>query len=583
MTRPLDFRWFFRALLLSCIFFSAIALAQDVQTQSRQLWQLLDYIAVDYPGAVKNGQIISETEYAEMKEFGEVAQFELNNLPAHPDKAGLLDQVKTLQQKIQNKSAPIQVAQAARQLAQGVHNAYPFPTEPEIPPDLTVGLKLYQANCVQCHGASGKGNGPLAAQLDPTPTDFTDAARAAQRSKLALYQVISNGVDGTAMPSFDALSDQERWALAYFVADFASSSNQENASGRLSLARSQLKKSLKALEQGQQDTAIKLALSAYLDGFETNEAALAIRNNNLMRQIESGMIAFRTQVRRNDIAQARTTEAQLQDWLTDAEAALSPSEAGSGATFIAAFTILVREGLEALLIVVAMLAFLVKANRRDVTPYVHAGWVSALFAGGATWLAATTLINISGAGRELTEGLSSLFAALVLLSVGAWMHHKSVANRWQTYLQNKLSHALTRRTAWFLFILAFIAVYREVFETVLFYAALWQPEQAWAFSGGILAGIIVLAVIARALFKSSQRLPIGRFFSASSIIVALLAIVLTGKGIVGLQEAGVINITPIQFIRVDLLGIYPSAQSIGAQAVMLIVLLFTYWINTRTK
>ncbi|MBC7203249.1 MAG: FTR1 family protein, partial [Pusillimonas sp.] len=515
--------------------------------------------------------------------FGNLAQLELESLPAHPDKTRLLDDIKALQQKIQNKSASAQVAQAARQLAQDVHNAYPFPTEPETPPDLTVGQQLYQANCVQCHGASGKGNGPLAAQLDPTPTDFTDAARAAQRSKLALFQVISNGVDGTAMPGFDALSDQERWALAYFVANFASSPTQEDALGRLSLARSQLKKSLKALEQGQQAAAIKLALSAYLDGFETNEAALAIRNNALMRQIESGMITFRSQVRRNNIAQARSTEVQLQNWLIDAEAALSLSEADSGATFIAAFTILVREGLEALLIVVAMLAFLVKANRRDVTPYVHAGWVSALIAGGATWLAATTLINITGAGRELTEGLSSLFAAIVLLSVGAWMHHKSVANRWQNYLQNKLSHALTRRTAWVLFILAFIAVYREVFETVLFYTALWQQEQAWAFSGGILAGIIVLAVIARTLFKSSQRLPIGRFFSASSTIVALLAIVLTGKGIVGLQEAGVINITPIQFIRVDLFGIYPSAQSIGAQAVMLIAVLFTYWINTRTK
>lgn len=583
MVHPLVFRRVFRVLFFCCIFFSALAAAQGVQTQSRQLWQLLDYIAVDYAGAVENGKIISETEYAEMKEFSELVQFELNNLPAHPNKARLLDRAKTLNQKIQNKSAPAQVSQAARELAKGVHNAYPFPTEPETPPDLTLGRQLYQANCVQCHGASGQGNGPLAAQLEPAPTDFTDAARAAQRSKLALYQVISNGVDGTAMPSFNELSDQERWALAYFVSGFASPPTQQANSGKLALARSQLKKSLAALEQGQQGAAIKLALSAYLDGFEPNEAALAIRNNTLMRKIESGMITFRNQVMDNKLAQARHTETQLQEWLSNAESILGPSKADTGATFVAAFTILLREGLEALLIVVAMLAFLVKANRRDVTPYVHAGWVTALVAGGATWLAATTLIDISGAGRELTEGFSSLLAAIVLLSVGAWMHHKSVANRWQTYLQNKLSHALNRRTAWFLFILAFIAVYREVFETVLFYAALWQKEQAWAFSSGILAGVLVLAVIARALFKGSQRLPIGRFFSVSSIIVALLAIVLTGKGIVGLQEAGVINITPIQFIRVDLLGVYPSAQSIGAQAVMLTLVLFTYWINTRKK
>ena len=90
-------------------------------------------------------------------------------------------------------------------------------------------------------------------------------------------------------------------------------------------------------------------------------------------------------------------------------------------------------------------------------------------------------------------------------------------------------------------------------------------------------------MVAVTLLKSSQRLPIGRFFSASSFIVALLAIVLTGKGVVGLQEAGLINITPIEFIRVDLLGIYPSAQSVGAQAAMLILIGITYWLNTRSK
>ena len=105
-----------------------------------------------------------------------------------------------------------------------------------------------------------------------------------------------------------------------------------------------------------------------------------------------------------------------------------------------------------------MIAFLKKADRTDVLVYVHAGWVIALACGGATWLAATYLVLVSGASRELTEGLSSLFAGAVLLGVGMWLHGKSVAGRWQVYLHQKMSSALSRRTAWFLFSLAFIAV-----------------------------------------------------------------------------------------------------------------------------
>src|SRR3546814_10011325 len=109
-------------------------------------------------------------------------------------------------------------------------------------------------------------------------------------------------------------------------------------------------------------------------------------------------------------------------------------------------------------------------------PYVHAGWIGALAAGGVTWAVATYAIGVSGASRELTEGFGSIFAAVVLLSVGIWMHGKAQADQWQRYIREKLSRALSRQSAWFLFGLAFIVVYREVFETILFYAALRSEE-----------------------------------------------------------------------------------------------------------
>src|SRR3546814_1230053 len=109
-----------------------------------------------------------------------------------------------------------------------------------------------------------------------------------------------------------------------------------------------------------------------------------------------------------------------------------------------------------------MIAFQRKAGRSDVLPYVHAGWIGALAAGGVTWAVATYAIVVSGASRELTEVFGSIFAAVVLLSVGIWMHGKAQADQWQRYIREKLSRALSRQSAWFLFGLAFIVVYREI-------------------------------------------------------------------------------------------------------------------------
>src|SRR3546814_13394815 len=116
-----------------------------------------------------------------------------------------------------------------------------------------------------------------------------------------------------------------------------------------------------------------------------------------------------------------------------------------------------------------MIAFLRKADRSEVVRHVHAGWVAALAAGVATWAAATYLIGISGASRELTEGFGSIFAAAVLLSVGIWMHGKSRAEQWQRYILDKLDKALLVTMAWFIFLLSFVAAYPEVFDKIPFY------------------------------------------------------------------------------------------------------------------
>ncbi|MFP5421856.1 high-affinity iron transporter [Acidovorax temperans] len=640
MTCRATYRWLMTLLLATCALIGGPNYAAETtELKAKQIWQLLDYVAVDYGGAVANGAVLKASEYAEMQEFAATAERQLGELPDQTDKGSLLQQATALRAAVAAKADPVSVAKLAHALSSAVQKTYPFPVAPTAMPVLAKGGQLFQAQCAACHGQQGRGDGPLAASLNPKPTALADHTRARERSLFALHQIISNGVQGTAMQGFGALSDEDRWALAFFVGTLPYAQSDKDEGAKLwqanaqvrqtvasldaltqtsehvladkldvpsakaltaylrtnpnalnvnspkgtAIAKAKLSESVTALLAGDRAGATKLALSAYLDGFEPVEPALATRNRPLFEKIEAAMVSYRALIANGSPADVQTAELHLRGLLDEADKVLAPSDDDAVAAFIGALTILLREGLEALLVVVAMLAFLKKAERKDVLIYVHAGWASALAAGGITWAVATYLVGVSGASRELTEGFSSLFAAVVLLGVGMWMHQKSVAGRWQVYLKEKLSSALNKRTAWFLFSLAFVAVYREVFETVLFFAALWTEGNGWPLLAGLGTGMGILALLAVVLLRTSARLPIGQFFAASSLLVAILAVVLAGKGIAGLQEAGLLQTSPISIPRIDLLGIYPSWQTLSAQFAVLFIVVVAFTINLRSS
>lgn len=635
-------RWVLRMLAVlgaaSCAL-GASAIAQAETADVQTAWRLLDYMAVDYGGAVSDGKIKSASEYSEMTEFAASVSARLATLPPTPERSKLIDRAARLQAVVAAKGSPNQVADLAHGLAADLLKTYPVPLAPAKAPDFARGATLFAQNCASCHGAAGDGHGPNAAKLATPPIAFTDVARARQRSPFALYQVIDQGIGGTAMQSFSSLPSDDRWALAFYAGHFAFSDAAakegerlwkadpslrqripdltalagltpailakdvgtdkadtiiaylrrhpeavvQQAPGSLDVARAKLGQSLAAYRAGDRHSAQELALSAYLDGFEPLEPMLTARDATLMGHIESAMGEFRASLQQGRPADEIASRVQVLDGLfDDADAALSPDAASSASTFLGAFTILLREGLEALLIVVAMIAFLRKAERPEVLPYVHGGWIGALAAGGLTWAVATYAIGISGASRELTEGFGSLFAGIVLLSVGIWMHGKAQADQWQRYIREKMSHALSRQSAWFLFGLAFIVVYREVFETILFYAALWTQGNGGVMLAGAGSAVLLLGFIAWGMLRYSRDLPIAKFFAYSAWLMALLTIVLAGKGVSALQEAGIIDIAPLAGgIRVSVLGIFPTVQSMGAQLLMLVAVAGGFALNRR--
>jgi high-affinity iron transporter len=627
-----------RRLLLSLaiLFAAAPAFAAgtaDVQTT----WQLLDYLAVDYGGAVEDGKVVSSSEYAEMREFSASARDRIASLPPNPAKASLVAEGKQFAALVDAKASPQQVAAAAHALGQHLLAAYPVPLGPRQAPDLARGDQLFQQNCASCHGAEGDAQTSMARQLNPPPIAFVDHDRAKQRSPFALYQVINQGLEGTAMQSFAQLPDADKWALAFRAGGFAypdalaaqgkaiwdrdptlrasvpdlnalSSLTESQLAAKigadkagaviaylrahpdavvakassLTLARERLAQSLAAYRAGNRDEAKSLALSAYLDGFEPVEAALSARNATLLAKVEKDMAGLRSAIDNHESADRVSQRiASLDALFGEVEDALAPDQASAVSTFVGAATILLREGLEALLIVVAMLAFLKKGGRAEMTRPVHYGWISALVAGVLTWWAATELITVSGATRELTEGFGSVLAALVLLFVGIWMHGKAQADEWQRYIREKLGDAVAGGSAWFLFLLAFIAVYREIFETILFYVALAAEGNIGALAAGALSGAAALAVIAVAMLKFSQRLPIGKFFAYSSALVAVLAVVLAGKGVAALQEAGLLGVTPANVPRISMLGLFPTREVVATQVVTFLILMAGFAWNRR--
>ena len=594
---------------------------------------LLDYVSVEYPQFVRAGEVLNATEYAEQVEFADQIEQTVRGLPPAPHRDSILSRAAQLSELIKTKADGGTVSSTARELQRSLISAYHVVVTPRQVPDLTDAAQLYAAHCAACHGQEGNGAGPQAAHLSPPPTDFRDTARQDQRSVYALYSTVTQGVEGTAMIPFSTLSEEQRWKLAFYISQFASSdelrmrgaaawaagegrstvtdmpalvtmtpadarrhgSDTEAVLAYLRSAPAQLAptprspiafsletlaRSLEAYRGGNAEDAYQLAVTAYVEGFELTEAGLDSRDHVLRTRTEAAMMAFRNAIKQGrpvaEVEQRYSSAIQL---LRDADARLSEPTASPTASFVSSLVIILREGLEAILVLAAMAAFLVRTGRRDGLPWLHAGWVVALLLGGLTWVVSTRVIAISGAHREVTEGVTALISAGLLLYVGFWLHSRANAVRWSEFIRSQMTSALGRGTLLWVALVSFLAVYREVFETVLFYQALWVQSEGGARTAvavGLAAGAIILAAVAWLIAGYSVRLPLGLFFRISSALLALMAVVFAGQGIAALQEAGKLDVAPLDFPSIPVLGIYPSMQGVALQLILVTVIIAGY-------
>ena len=248
--------------------------------------------------------------------------------------------------------------------------------------------------------------------------------------------------------------------------------------------------------------------------------------------------------------------------------------------FLESFVIILREGFEAILVLGAIVAFLIKTGNRARLRDIWWGAGAGIGASAILAVLLSTILKHVPASQDTIEGVTMLIAVVVLFSVSYWLLSKVEAAKWQKFIRDKVNAALSHGGIFALAFVAFLAVFREGAETALFYQALFTRggDIVMPVSMGLLAGSATLAVIFTLFWRFGLRIPLRPFFAVTSALLYYMALVFAGSGIKELQEANVLPRTMIPgFPHVDLIGLYPTVETLIAQGVLIVLLLFALW------
>jgi high-affinity iron transporter len=454
--------------------------------------------------------------------------------------------------------------------------------------DVAHGEGLYGQNCATCHGMSGGGDGALARELSKLPPAIGTFAWQVQRSDSEMAAVIRQGVAGSPMPPMHTLTASEEKEIVAYLRSIAirqnpngvtSDSNDASAAAARSLGL--LEQSLSAARAGNTLDAGDRATDAYI-AFEPIETRSRPRNPGLVSTMEQTFQRFKEAVKSGNIRAAELEQARIEGNMSSVLELTRPTGSGFEA-FWQSFLIILREGFEAILVIGAVVAFLLKTGHRERLRSIWVGVALALVASALTAIVLKTILGTIPASREILEGVTLLIAVAVLFSVSYWLISRVEAAKWQQFIKAKVTDALNHGGGRALAVVAFLAVYREGAETALFYQALANEGTniLLPLLLGIAVGFAALAIIFTLFYKFGVKIPLRPFFGATSVLLYYMAFVFTGKGIRELQEGNAIPATFIHFPTVDWLGMYPTWETLLAQLVMLLLFAFavlkTFW------
>jgi high-affinity iron transporter len=598
----------------------------------------------EYSLGVRNGKIVAPEEVEEASLFLTEAGRSAALLPPEVGRPVLrqIDSILAMVRAVApSDSVTARVSSLATALAQRL--GVSLDETPAAVPSLARGAQVYQQNCASCHGMLGRGDGPASVGMNPPPANLADAGTLRTVLPLDYFQRVTIGVTGTAMPAFESrLSAEDRWAAAAYatllrlpapsgdvppalrsfattarlsdsvlaatlapgepvgsalamarvsaVRNFQSADAAGNGSDQVfARVRAEVDSSLRLAGAGKHDEASTVAFDAYMT-FEQVETQVRAKDNALAGDLEAIFAELRTRAAGGATSQElKAIQSRLLGNLEKAERSLGDRLSAPN-LFFNSFVILLREGLEAILILGALVTMLAKLEAGQRKRDVHIGAIAAVAASLVTAVVLQTIIRVNTNQQEALEGITMLVAVLMLFYVSYWLLSRMEVAKWNRFVKGKVEDALTSGSALALASVAFLAVYREGFETVLFYKALFvaggSGTAAMPVLGGILAGAVILLIVYYAINRYGVKIPLKPFFGVTSGFLYYMAFVFAGKGIAELQEGGLISLTPVEWApRIPQMGIYQTVETLTAQGILLALfiaaLLWTFVIEPR--
>jgi high-affinity iron transporter len=568
------------------------------ENPAKRLSSIVGVAVEEYSKAVDDhGKLISKDEFDETYGFLTDAKMVAARLGGYdaPATRAILD---SLTEAVAEKKPPATVKRFYKLFAAsiGTAGAMDLPTGPL---DTAQGHALYLGNCASCHGVSGAGDGPAAHTLSTPPPATGVKSRTPELTPSLAYNVISVGVRGTAMPAFGPLlTPQQRWNMINYIYSLRGEKMVLPVARRDATAipgdtaspviLALLDSALDFARTGKTAEAGDRAFDAYI-AFEPLETSARAKKPGLVATMERHFADFKGAVRRDDLASAKSSRDAIADALPSI-IDLTQQPSTSWEAFFQSFLIILREGFEAILVIGAVVAFLIKMGHRERLRSIWLGIVLGLVASLATAVVLKTILAAMPASREIVEATTMLIAVVVLFSVSYWLISKVEAAKWQKFIREKVSSALEHGGGKALALVAFLAVYREGAETALFYQALFNegPNVGLPLALGIIVGFAVLAVVFTLFYRYGVKIPLRPFFTVTSILLYYMAFVFMGTGIRELQEGNIMRITVIPGgPHVDAMGIYPSVETLTAQGILLLLLIFatvkTFWSARKQK
>ncbi|MFU2137040.1 FTR1 family iron permease [Gallibacterium anatis] len=335
-----------------------------------------------------------------------------------------------------------------------------------------------------------------------------------------------------------------------------------------------LREGLQAFEQQDNATAQE-KLTTFIEIWPSIEGEVSTRNGSLYSKVESQV----------PVILAKGSEAKYQTELKQIITQLAEINPAAGYSALDAMLILLREGLEALLVVMALVSALRVANRPQGYKWVGGGVIAGLVLSLVAAFALQRLFpsSSSGTNREIIEGAVGIVAVLMILTIGAWLHSKSSLNAWQAYIKKHMNKALTTGSFVSLFALSFLSVFREGAETILFYVGILPNISTESFALGVGIAVILLVILAVVILKSSVKLPVPTMFKILTWVLYILGFKILGVSVHALQLTAVLPTTIIDILpNIEWLGFYATLQTIIAQLVYIaLILLLQRWLKRQ--